>query len=163
MGNILSSILVSSTIGLEWPTMYLATDVGKSNAQFQEFAMNSSALKRGLLHAGSNEIARFPRNKRTSEIMCLNDLQNSRSTPTFCSAYGTRPLGPTRYSRCSSLRGSISEIHAERELDIPLAAANAAALCRHFSKVRASGVEVHGPGSGDTTAASTPIGVVDEV
>jgi len=41
-------------------------------------------------------------------------------------------------------------------LDISLATANAAALCRHFAKVRASRVEVHGRGSGDTTAALHP-------
>ena len=58
---------------------------------------------------------------------------------------------------------AISEINAERQLDISLATANTATLCRHFAKVRAGRVEVHGRGSGDTTAASTPVGMVDEV
>src|SRR5712691_3901621 len=58
--------------------------------------------------------------------------------------------------------GTISEIGAERELDITLTATNAAALGGYFSEVRAGGVEVH-TGATAAPAPSTPIRVVNKV
>src|SRR5689334_2642236 len=66
-------------------------------------------------------------------------------------------------SRIRANNPEASEINAERELNIPLAAANASAFGGDFPEVGAGGIKIHGVGPGDTTAAPTPVGVVDEI
>src|SRR5256885_5017296 len=53
---------------------------------------------------------------------------------------------------------AISEIEAQRELQVALTATCAAAFGGHFSKIGAGRIEIHA-----APAAATPIGVIDKV